>query len=80
MDMDNQMYNLISQRKALTDAAALWYDPCAFPGSKAYKAYAAKEQAVRDFDAAHPEVIAHIEAAKTARAAARVADSDVMGM
>lgn len=47
------------------------YCPDDFPGSRAWRAHLAAERALRDFDAAHPEIVAEIRAARATAEAAR---------
>lgn len=54
------------ERKALYQATRDAYSPDDFPGSKRWLACLAAEQALREFDVAHPEVLASIKAEKAA--------------
>lgn len=54
------------ERLALKRAAADAYSPDNFPGSKAWLDHSAAEKALREFDGAHPEVLASIKAEKAA--------------
>jgi len=56
---------LKAQRKELADAM-YGYTYGAFPGSKAWHYNQKIEKALEDFDRAHPEIKAQIEAAKAA--------------
>jgi hypothetical protein len=47
------------------------YNPSDFPGSKRWKATEAARAKLAAWDAAHPEVLAEIEAERIAKAAAR---------
>ncbi|HEY1858678.1 hypothetical protein [Acidocella sp.] len=58
------MTDLIAEYQALRHTEESLYDPDNFPGSKAWLRHADARRACREFEAAHPEVIA---AVKTAR-------------
>jgi hypothetical protein len=49
------------------------YDPDDFPGSKGWWAHKRASDALRAYDAAHPEVVAEIAARKAAKDAAQKA-------
>ena len=61
------MDQLKLDRQALADRAYNTYSPSNYPGSKAWRANMAAEAALEAFDAAHPEVIAAIKAARDAK-------------
>ena len=63
------MESLKSQREILDSRC--YTD--AFPGSKAWNRAAADRKVLAAFDAAHPEVLAEIEAERAAKQAARIA-------
>ena len=63
------MESLKSQREILDSRC----HTDAFPGSKAWNRAAADRKALASFDAAHPEVVAQIEADRLADQAARCA-------
>jgi hypothetical protein len=56
------MTTLLNDRKALTDTLADC-DPDAFPGSREWMAASKAGAALAAFDAAHPEVLAHLRGA-----------------
>ncbi len=65
MDKDHP---LRIERRRLSQVASDLYSPENFPGSKAWLACSAAEQALKDFDAANPEVLASVKAEKAAAA------------
>ena len=67
MDTTNALKTLIATRNSLATAYA--NEDGGFPGSKGFKAMRKAETALAEFDAAHPEVIAAINAAHSARVA-----------
>lgn len=54
--------DLREQREALADAESNAYSPDNFPGSRRWTIWARHLDALDVFDAAHPEIIATIEA------------------
>ena len=66
--------DLRSERKRLGNAVSNSYSPTSFPGSAAWRVNFEARQALDSFDAAHPEIIAEINAEiKAARQARRAA-------
>lgn len=57
---------LIEQRRTITDELASC-DRGAYPGSREYFRESAALKALGEFDKAHPEVIEHIKAERSAR-------------
>jgi len=62
------MQTLPGQREALAIAEENSYSPNYHPGSNAWHKNAAAANALRAFDAAHPEIVAGINAARAAKA------------
>ena len=61
---------LTAARTNLAEIAYDLYSPENFPGSTAWRKCNVAEKALEAFDAAHPEIIAEIKAARQAKAAA----------
>ena len=55
---------LLAQRQALAETEYDLYSSDSFPGSKTWRQHNAALVALRDFDAAHPEIIAEIKRAR----------------
>jgi len=64
------MENLKTERTNLAEIAFELYNPENFPGSTAWRKWNDAEKALEAFDAAHPEIIAEIKAARKAKDAA----------
>ena len=62
---------LAETRKQLVSNEYNSYAPGNFPGSKGWRANQLARKVLADFDAAHPEIKAAIDAAKAARDAAK---------
>jgi hypothetical protein len=62
--MDAQ--NLRAQRKVLAEAEYNTYSPDYFPGSAGWRKNKAAADALKQFDAAHPEIIAALQAERAA--------------
>ena len=61
------MDQLKRERQVLADKAYNTYSPSNYPGSRAWRANMAAEAALEAFDAAHPEIVAEIRAARDAK-------------
>lgn len=61
---DRTLADLIQQRKQLSRDVINLYSPEHFPGSRAWHAQERAECALHAFDAAHPEVVAHLKAVR----------------
>lgn len=59
---------LRDERNALAKSAWISYDACNFPGSADWREQEKDAKTLADFDAAHPEVFAAIEAENLADA------------
>lgn len=66
MDMADttDLSSLIAEYKRLSRVADGLYSPSNYPGSKAWMAQRAAVKAAKEFEAAHPEVIEAIKAAR----------------
>ena len=65
-----EMKELIEQRKALSGAVSMSYSPDDFPGSREWRETQELQGKLKEFDAAHPGIIAEIKAEKKAKDAA----------
>jgi hypothetical protein len=70
----NKNHPLMIERRTLANAASNAYSPENFPGSTAWRACRAAEKALDAFDAAHPEVLAAINADRAANPPSYVRD------
>lgn len=61
-DDNDALEALKAERRDLVAAELNTYGPDDFPGSRRWQAHHRAELAVKDFDAAHPEVLAAIKA------------------
>jgi hypothetical protein len=71
---------MIETLKELRVAASRAYDSDAFPGSPRWHEANKAEEAVEEYEAAHPEVVAEINRRLVAARKARLAGLDIMGV
>lgn len=75
-----KLETLEGQREVLASADYNTYSPDDFPGSKRYNEHQKAEKALREFDAAHPEIKAALQAKKDAETAERMKDVNIWNL